>query len=393
MRVIVVGGAGGMGRVAAWDLARSAGVERVTVADLDGDAAVRVAAETAGSAAVVGGGAEVVGVRGDVTSPELPDLVRGHDVAIASVAYRLNPLVAEACLAAGAHYVDLGGLFHVALKLLDEYGDRFASAGLTGVTCTGGSPGITNLLAVLGARELDRVIAIRVRLAVLDPASADLPLPIPYSLEALLDEFTVPARAWRDGAHVEVPALGEPEEVAFGGAVGTRTAYTTLHSEVATLPRTFRNARDVTFKLALEPELMDKFRLLDAIGLASREPVEIPGTGQVRPRDVLAALGRALPQPATGLDSEIARVELDGERGGRPVTVVAESRIEPDPGTGLGGGQRDTGFPPSIVAQMLARGEVRGPGLFSPEESLDADRFFEELGRRGIEATVRAEPA
>src|SRR5262245_10422557 len=59
MRVIVVGGAGGMGRVAAWDLARSPGVERVTVADLDGEGAARVAAETSRSAATVGGGAEV----------------------------------------------------------------------------------------------------------------------------------------------------------------------------------------------------------------------------------------------------------------------------------------------------------------------------------------------
>jgi hypothetical protein len=31
--------------------------------------------------------------------------------------------------------------------------------------------------------------------------------------------------------------------------------------------------------------------------------------------------------------------------------------------------------------------------MFSPEESLDSDRFFEELRRRGIEATVRTEPS
>jgi saccharopine dehydrogenase-like NADP-dependent oxidoreductase len=383
MRAIVVGGAGAMGRVVARDLARSAGVETVTVADLDGERAVQVAEETAASAF-----GEVRGVAANVASSRFAEALEGHDVCIASVAYRLNPLIAEACLAAGCAYVDLGGLFHVARQTL-LYTGRFREAGLTGVTCMGGSPGLTNLLAVMGARELDSVRAIHVRLGSLDPSVEGVPLPIPYSLDTLLDEFSVPAMAYRTGRFEEVEPLGEPEEVDFPAPIGRRTAFTTLHSEVATLPRAFRDVEEVTFKIAFEPGFVERFKLLAAVGLASTEPIQV-GRELVRPRDVLIALSRRLPQPAGVEDIDCLRVVLEGEREGRRATVVTESVVEPDREAGLGGGARDTGIPPSIVAQMIAAGEVRGPGMFAPEEAVDPDRFFERLAEREIGYTVTA---
>ncbi len=385
MRVIVVGGAGGMGRVAVRDLASSQGVEGVTVADLDGERAARVASDTA-----VDGGPEVRGNAADLRDPGFPSLLEGHDVCIASVAYRLNPVVAEACLTAGCHYVDLGGLFHVALQIL-EFDQRFREAGLTGITCMGGTPGITNLLAVVGARNLDRVTAVHVRAAAIDPSAADLALPIPYSLDTILDEFSRPAMAYRDGGFQEVPPLGEPEEVDFPEPIGRRTAVTTLHSEVATFPRAFPEAGEITFKIAFEPAFIERFTLLSAIGLASTEPIDVDGV-PVRPRDVLAALGRRLPAAAGVEDVECLRVVLEGQREGRPATVVAETVIEPDHERGLGAGALDTGIPPSITAQMIGSGELRRPGMSAPEDPDMADRFFEHLASRGITYSVRVLP-
>jgi lysine 6-dehydrogenase len=382
VKAIVVGGAGGMGRVAVRDLARSAGVERVTVADLDGERAAAVAAET-------GGGAQVRPVAANVSAPGFADILRGHDVCIASIAYRLNPLVAEACLAAGVGYVDLGGLFHVALKTL-EFDARFKGAGLTGVTCVGGSPGITNMLAVVGARELDpgSVRAIHVRLGSMDPSVEGLPMPIPYALDTLLDEFTIPAMAYRDGAFTEVKPLSEEEDVDFPPPLGRRRVFTTLHSEVATFPRAFPGVREVTFKIALEQALVDRFKLLAAIGLASTDPVDVGGV-LVRPRDLLTKLGRGLPQAAGTEDSECLRVILEGTKDGVPATVVADSVIEPDRHANMGAGALDTGIPPSIVAQMIAAGEVKGPGMFAPEEAVDPDLFFSRLAERGITYRVQ----
>jgi lysine 6-dehydrogenase len=375
--VIVVGGAGAMGRIAVRDLARSAGVRAVSVADVDLGGANEVARQAAAE-----GDVEVRGVAADVTTASLSEAIRGHDVCIASVAYRLNPLIARACLEAGCAYVDLGGLFHVALQTL-EMDEEFRQAGLTGVTCMGGSPGITNMLAAVGARRLDEVHAVRVRLGAIDPSVESLPLPIPYSLETLLDEFSLPAMAWREGRFFEVRPLGEPEDVDFPAPVGRRTAYSTLHSEVATMARSFPGVREVTFKIAFEPSFVDKFRTLAAIGLASSEPLTVRGAS-VRPRDVLAELGRRLPQAEGIDDTECLRVEMDGVREGRPASMVAESVVRPDARWGVGGGGLDTGIPPSVVAQMIVAGEVRGPGMFAPEQAVDPDRFFERLAAKGI---------
>ncbi len=377
VHVVVVGGAGAMGRVIVRDLAHSPGVSRVTVADLDIEGARGVAEE-------VDGTADAVAVRADVGRESLVDLLRDADVCIASVAYRLNPLIAEACLQASCGYVDLGGLFHVARKVLG-YSDRFRDGGLTGVTCMGGSPGITNLLAALGARELDAVRAVHVRLGSFDPSIEGLPLPIPYSLDTILDEFSLPAMAYRDGVFTEVEPLGEPEDVEFPAPIGRRTAVTTLHSEVATFPESkqLKGVRDVTFKIAFEPGLVERFKLLADVGLASADPIDVGGQ-VVRPRDVLSVLGRGLPQAAGTDDVECLRVVLEGERDGQPSSVVAESLIQPDSETGLGAGARDTGIPPSIVAQMIAKGEIAEPGMFPPEDIVDPDLFFDRLRQRGI---------
>ncbi|MDP8957493.1 MAG: saccharopine dehydrogenase NADP-binding domain-containing protein [Actinomycetota bacterium] len=377
MHSVVVGGAGAMGKVIVRDLAHSVGVSRVTVADLDLERARQVADET-------GGGAEIHAVRADVGADFFRDVLSGADVCIASVAYRLNPLIADACLRAGCGYVDLGGLFHVARNVLG-FSERFRDAGLTGVTCVGGSPGITNLLAVLAAREVDSVHAVHVRLGSFDPSTKDLPLPIPYSLDTILDEFTLPAMAYREARFTEVEPLGEPEEVDFPPPIGRRTAVTTLHSEVATFPNSkhLKGVHDVTFKIAFEPGLVERFKLLAAIGLASTEPIQV-GDDQVRPRDVLSALGRTLPQAAGTDDVECLRVVVEGERNGEATTVTAESVIQPDPDAGLGAGARDTGIPPSIVAQMIANGDIAEPGMFAPEDVVDPDLFFARLEEREI---------
>src|SRR5689334_25103496 len=76
VQAIVVGGAGAMGHIVVRDLARSPGVELVTVADLDKERAVQIAAATATESV----GAEIRSAAANVTDPSFPDLLSGHDV-------------------------------------------------------------------------------------------------------------------------------------------------------------------------------------------------------------------------------------------------------------------------------------------------------------------------
>jgi len=42
------------------------------------------------------------------------------------------------------------------------------------------------------------------------------------------------------------------------------------------------------------------------------------------------------------------------------------------------------GFPASIAAQMILKGEISEKGLLSPIHHMPFDSFVEELGKRGI---------
>jgi saccharopine dehydrogenase-like NADP-dependent oxidoreductase len=44
----------------------------------------------------------------------------------------------------------------------------------------------------------------------------------------------------------------------------------------------------------------------------------------------------------------------------------------------------DTGIPAAIVAKLMARGEIAGPGVFVPEQIVPCERFFSEFARWGV---------
>jgi lysine 6-dehydrogenase len=408
MRVVVVGGAGAMGRWTVRDLTESEGVDEVVVADVDGPRA-REAAGWAAARSGSNGTAQVSGLAVDAADPDaLRRAFDGADVVCNCAVYALNLPVMEACADAGTHYVDLGGLFHTTRRQLALH-DRFVAAGVTAVVGMGGSPGITNVLAALAADGLDGVDEVEVRLGVADFAPSSAPVPVPYAIQTILDEFAVPAMTFRDGRLVEVPAMSEQEELDFPPPVGRVRVGHTLHSEIATLPLYFadRGIRSVSFKVGFPAAFMDKLTLLTALGLADTTPVELP-SGTVVPRELLVhAITRTATMPgpeAAPDDAEAIWVRVRGRRAGpsgdpalapretgaepSPVERLAECVVRPHPAWQAGSGQLDTGVPPSIVAQFLAAKVIDQPGVLAPEDAVPPGPFLAELAARNMEVTL-----
>ena len=428
MRVVVVGGAGAMGRWTVRDLTESEGVDEVVVADLDGSRAREVAGWAAARSGS-NGTTQVSGLALDAGDGEaLRRTFEGADVVCNCAVSSTNLPVMEACADAGTHYVDLGGLFHTTRRQLALH-DRFVAAGVTAVVGMGGSPGTTNVLAALAARGLERVEEVEVRLGVADFAPSGAPVPVPYAIQTILDEFSVPAMTFRDGRLVEVPAMSEQEELDFPPPVGRVRVGHTLHSEVATLPLHFadRGIRSVSFKVGFPAAFMDKLALLTALGLADTSPVELP-SGPVVPRELLVhCITRTATMPgpeAAPDDAEAIWVRVRGRRAGpsgdpalaprdapgpldgvprnapgnapdgSPVERLAECVARPHPAWQAGAGQLDTGVPPSIVAQFLAAKVVDRPGVLAPEDAVPPEPYLAELAARHMEVTlVTREPA
>jgi saccharopine dehydrogenase-like NADP-dependent oxidoreductase len=412
MRVVVVGGAGAMGRWTVRDLTESEGVDQVVVADLDG-ARAREAAGWAAARSGSNGSARVAGTALDAADGRaLRRALETADVVCNCAVHATNLPVMEACADTGTHYVDLGGLFHTTRRQLALH-DRFVAAGVTAVVGMGGSPGTTNVLAALAGRGLAVVEEVEVRLGVADFAPASVPLPVPYAIGTVLDEFAVPAVTFRDGRMVEVPAMSEQEELDFPAPVGRVRVGHTLHSEIATLPLHFadRGVRSVSFKVGFPAAFMDKLTLLVALGLADTTPVDLPG-GRVVPRELLvdritATATKPGPERAPD-DAEALWVRVRGRRAGPsgdpalaprhrpgpPVERLAECVVRSHPGWQAGAGELDTGVPPSIVAQFLGHKLIDRPGVLAPEDAVPPEPYLAELARRNMGVTmVTREPA
>jgi saccharopine dehydrogenase-like NADP-dependent oxidoreductase len=380
MKYVVIGGAGMMGRITVRDLVEfSESQDQIVIADYDLEKA-KLMSESYRDTRVLPLHVDVNDIAGTANS------LRGTSVVINCVQYQLNLKVMEACLAASAHYVDLGGLFHMTKKQLELH-SKFESAGRLALIGMGAAPGITNILARMGADQLDQVSEIHTMVAGVDMTKyKDAPaLPISYSLQTILEEFSIPPAVFTKGKFKFAEPMTGDEAVRFPRPVGVKRPMYTLHSEVATLPLSFarKGVREVSFKIAFDPQFLSQVKFLRDLGLASHAPLEIGGA-KVKPIEFINKIAMAQ-KPAKQVGKlkqhEIVRAIVRGKQNKKPKTITLDCHT-----TGMEkwkvGTDLNTGVPPAIVAQMIARGEIPKVGVLPPEITVPPEKFISELKKR-----------
>jgi len=388
MKFTVIG-AGMMGRAVVYDLARAADVSKVIVADFDRKRAQDVVGQFGRGKAQ----AAFADVR-DV--PNLARLLRGAAAVINCTQYNWNLEVMKAALSARVNYLDLGGLYHMTRKQFVLDGE-FRRIGRIAIAGMGGVPGTTNIMARHLADSMERVDSIFVYNASTDLRHYDSPIAYTFSIATILDELTMPPIAFRKGRFEERPMLSDPVNETFPAPIGRVTLRNSIHSELGTLPDSFRKkgVREVYFKINYDPQLVNLVRNLAEVGFTSRAAVPVNGT-RIAPRDVLLSLLNQKAPKTTAKDVETVRVVVRGCEKGRPVTAVAESTARYSTRPAFSAVARDTGFPAAIAALMLGRGQFCGVGVQAPENVVPPEPFFRELGKSGMpvrQRTTRGGPS
>lgn len=358
MRVAILGAGGIIAPAIVRDLAESEEATELRLLDLDLDRAQAVA--------TAHGGAKSVAAQVDARAG-LAESLDGIDVLVNSASYRVNLDAMRACLEAGCHYIDLGGLYHLTGEQL-EMGPEFETAGLLALLGMGSSPGKTNVLAVRAVEELGETpVRLDVFAAGRDTEPPDGPS-FPYSPRTLVDELTMAPIAVRGGEPVELQPLQDGGRCTFPEPIGTVETIYTLHSEIRTFPHSF-GCRESSFRLALAPAVLDRVRAL--IG-ASDEEIE-------------AAARSALP-PSAGTVAVHAVEAADADR---VVRCTAINR--PMDTWGLGGGVVSTAAPAAAAVRLLARGRIDARGALPPERCVRPEHLFPELERRNCSITEEVE--
>jgi lysine 6-dehydrogenase len=92
--------------------------------------------------------------------------------------------------------------------------------------------------------------------------------------------------------------------------------------------------------------------------------------------------------PADGPDYVLVRLEFVGQKDGATSRLRYDIVDKQDEKTGLSAMMRTTAFPASIIAQMMARGEVLSRGATPQEKAIDPTKFVAELERRNVTITT-----
>lgn len=374
MKILVLG-AGRMGHGAVYDLAHnSPAVESITIADFDPSKAEAVRDGV--------GSAKITACRADASNyDEMVALFRGHDSVISCVNYWYNVELSKAAIETGACFCDLGGNNYIVddQLALDE---QARAAGINIIPDCGLAPGMVSVLAMHGANRFGELDEIHIRVGGL-PQDPQPPLDyqLVFSVEGLINEYIEVARVIRDGRIETVESMTELESLSFDGFPPLEAFQTS--GGTSTLPDTFLGRiRQVDYKTIRYAGHCDKFKAMIDLGLCSSDPIQVDGA-EVKPRRVFGELLQKH-LPADGPDYVLVRLDFVGRSNGESKSLRYDIVDKLDESTGLSAMMRTTAFPASIIAQMMAAGDVLVRGATPQEKAIDPEKFVAELDRRNI---------
>lgn len=377
-KVAVLGAFGLMGEACLYDLAQSPEITEILAVDLNLSRKEAVLSR-------IKNRKKIVPLSLDCASSGAVSALKGSKVLVNCAWYELNLKAMDLALKLKAHYVDLGGLYHMTLKQMKKDAE-FKKAGLLAVLGCGSTPGITNLMAKTLAEDFDRLNSVKIYDASHDPAASDQTLLPPFSIRTMLDEAQMRAVVFEDGKYRETPAFAEEEELDFPSPLGRCRLGMAIHSELATLPEYFRSKgiKQMFFKIYYPEVVKRQILLLAGMGLGSSEPVAVNGS-QIAPRNLLTALSQknwSRPQ-GEPRDFEVLRVKCEGEAKGSPLEKTLDCEITAT--SDLSAGAMGVGFTASIAAQMILQGRTeKAVGVFGPESCLDSRLFLKDLLKREV---------
>jgi lysine 6-dehydrogenase len=375
MRMLVLG-AGLQGSACAYDLLQDKEVEQVRLADLKISHLPDFLAPYSGR--------RLLPTPMDVRDVDaVRGLMRECDAVMSAIPYYFNFDLARLAVEAGVHFTDLGGNTEIVnqQKTLDAEAKR---KNITVVPDTGLAPGMVNILAEHGIRQLDSVSSVRIYVGGL-PQDPEPPLnyQIVYSLEGVLDYYTTLSWVLRGGKRTQVRALSELEPVRFGDGVGTLEAFHTAGGLSTMAFRYEGKIPEMEYKTLRYPGHAERMEAIRELGLLDLEPVDVKGI-KVVPRDAfMAIVGPRLTKPE-GKDLVALRVTVSGKKGGKPKTMMWELIDRYDERHHISAMMRTTGYSLSITGMMQVRGQVKPAGVHTPDECVPAPLYIDELRKRGI---------
>ena len=380
---MLVLGVGKQGSILVRDLIGSSDVSEVVAGDADAKAVQKILHEMPDE--------KLQARQIDVTDhKKLLELTKeGFDVVASALPWRYNLDVAKIATEAKVDYVDLGS--PPAIFELDKAAE---AAGITIVPSSGLEPGIDRILQGYGARKLDKVKKLHSWCGGIpqkDTAAYHNPLryKISWLWEGAIAVSCGTAKILLNGEIVDVEKLADPEIIRFAEPIGECEAFYAGAPFLLIEHLGLRGVKEAWSKTVRWPGHCRVWRELIDLGLTRTDLRLRVRKCEVTPREFLTELGKKTLQYEEGEgDLVVLRVDVIGEKNGEKVTCSYELIDFYDEENGITAMARTTAYPCSIVAQMIARGDIKEKGVIHAGKigwnRKLAETFFSELAERNI---------
>jgi len=384
MKIAVLGGLGMQGKAALLDLARSTRVREIICADVGLKDWDRLAAITDVSKI------KPVQVDGSSKKALVGLFKEGFDAVIDLLPL---PFMANAFEAALENRVPLVSTNYG--KPIQHLHEPAKAAGVSLMPECGLDPGIDLVICGHAVRLFDELHVLKSYCGGIPEKKActnPLDYKISWNFDMVLRSQKRPSVFIRGGKKLEVPAaqqhetdmihtirfpgLGDMEAVPNGDAV--------FYTDLLAVTPGIREAGRYALRW---PGWCAFWRPLKRLGLLSDEPVQGLDCA-VTPHQFMVKLLEPQLQYQDGEKDVVAMYNVfSGVKDGRPRTLKTSLVIERDLKSGLYGMSLGVGFPASIVAQMIAAGEISKKGVLNPALDVPYAPFMAALAERGIVVT------
>lgn len=377
MKVLCLGGAGRICRESILDLVQYSSFEKITVADFN-EAEGRKIVESLQDP-------RVDFIQINVHDHEdTVNKMRGYDIVMDGTTITLNGL-STACIAeAGCHGVNLNGFG------AEEASDHiFKQNGKTCVPGFGMTPGVTQMMAMHAANQLDRVESVRVSHGAFRPIafSRSITETTTYEYDPLLPGRVV----FENGEFIQVPPFARPREIQLPEPYGKTVQYIIPHAETKTLATALadKHVQLIEVRGTWPAKNMQLVRALYDWGFMRNDKINVNG----KEIGILDCISEYLFHSTEGQETELygysLHVEVIGEKDGQRVQHVLYHTHPASDGSVEGWEKlraytRNVGIPMAIATEMIAKGMVKKTGVLIPEDAFDPAEVFAELEKRGI---------
>ncbi len=295
----------------------------------------------------------------------------------------------DACLAAGAHYLDTANYEPIdeakfEYKWQWAYRERFEKAGLMALLGSGFDPGVTNVFCAHAAKHhFDEIHTVDI----MDCNGGDhgKAFATNFNPEINIREITQNGRYWQTGTWKETGPLEIHTPFDFA-EVGEREMYLMYHEEMESLVEHLPHLKRIRFWMTFGQEYITHLRVLSNVGMTSIEPLQYEGK-EIVPLQFLKAV---LPQPESLGEGYQGKTNIgcwiEGVKDGKEKRYYIHNicdHAECFQEVGSQAISYTTGVPTMIGARLMLENIWKRPGVWNVEQ-FDPDPFMTLLSTNGL---------